>query len=487
MDTNVGQSTPFSPIRAWPSGRTIHNRLVKVALYEHLASFLGGPPNERHINLYAEWGKNNWGIIISGNVQVSSDHLTLGRDLVIPQLFNRETLLPFRQLANVMHGLPPDASRSEGDGPLRNQTIALLQLNHAGRQSSNFIGGRLPFKPPLAPSAIRVGSNVNKGLITSLVHKVAFQVPRAMTLEDIHEVISKFTRGAEFACRAGFDGIQLHVAHGYLLSQFLSPKSNHRTELDGFPLDDALELVRLIITFIRDKLPRRFVVSIKLNAADYAPDCKNQESLTHNEQRALEHLLEIARWGMVDIIEISGGDYERPDFMSTAKSAPSRGSRQALFSRFSSQAHQSLQKLQETTGKPVPLLLLTGGLRTSGLVSAVLEDSAADLVGIGRGSVTSPNLPLLLESRLKDRAKWNDAPFNPEPALPNPSILEHGPARWFWDFLPRISLLGAGVEMAWYNVAMKGIAEASAKGTLDDYQPDYGLGGLSVIMKMWFG
>lgn len=131
-----------------------------------------------------------------------------------------------------MHGLPADTSRPDAEEGI-NQTLALMQLSHAGRQSSNFIGGRPPFRAPLAPSAVRVGTNADKGLIASLIHKIAFQVPRAMSLEDIHEVISKFARGAEFACRAGFDGVQLHVAHG--CEYFMEPPiSVHLSANAGF-------------------------------------------------------------------------------------------------------------------------------------------------------------------------------------------------------------------------------------------------------------
>jgi 2,4-dienoyl-CoA reductase-like NADH-dependent reductase (Old Yellow Enzyme family) len=221
----------FQPITL-PCGRTLQNRLVKVcfaskrfyqlvhqtcaqvAMYEHLASFPGGPPNEYHLRLYSEWAKYDWGIVVTGNVQTTADHLTLGRDLVLPTSeVTDERLLPFQKLAQSIHGLyshPPPGSRCRKP----NKTLAIMQLNHPGRQSSNFIGGRLPFRAPSAPSSIPLGYGINSSLTSRLIYFILFQKPRAMSHEDIQRVVKGFIDGAVAAYRAGFDGVQLHVAHG---------------------------------------------------------------------------------------------------------------------------------------------------------------------------------------------------------------------------------------------------------------------------------
>lgn len=165
-------------------------------MYEHLAYIFGGSPNEHHNALYSEWARHGWAMVITGNVQVSASHLSLGRDMVIPVCITQETMAPFRKLAHNM-----------GDA------ISVMQLNHAGRQSSNIIGGRLPFRAPLAPSAVRVEGR-SEGYASTVVHRLLFQTPKAMTLQDIEDVIADFIRGAELALKAGFDGVQLHVAHG---------------------------------------------------------------------------------------------------------------------------------------------------------------------------------------------------------------------------------------------------------------------------------
>ena len=182
-------------------------------MYEHLALFLGGPPNVYHFDLYAEWAKHHWGMIITGNVQVSTDHLTLGRDMTIPEHITEENLVPFKKLSASIHGFYSSQGTIFRDS---NKTLAIMQLNHPGRQSSNFIGGRAPFKAPVAPSPIRLGGN-RLGFISSAIHALMFQTPRSMTHVDITEMIQAFVRGAQVAHQSGFDGIQLHVAHGCML------------------------------------------------------------------------------------------------------------------------------------------------------------------------------------------------------------------------------------------------------------------------------
>lgn len=209
-------------------------------MYEHLASFFGGPPNVYHCDLYAEWAKHHWGMIVTGNIEVSTDHLTLGRDMTIPERITDETLAPFKKLSAAIHGLYSSHGAISRNS---NGTLAIMQLNHPGRQSTNFIGGRAPFKAPLAPSAVRLGGK-QLGFMSNVIHALMFQTPRPMSHLDITEIIQAFVRGAQVAHQSGFDGIQLHVAHGCtlcllsviyvtlkqgedLLAQFLSPKVGH--------------------------------------------------------------------------------------------------------------------------------------------------------------------------------------------------------------------------------------------------------------------
>jgi len=232
-DIESSYDVVFEP-ETLPCGRKIGNRLVKVcsitlggirmtkyleqvAMYEHLATFPGGPPNAHHIQLYSEWAKHEWGMVVTGNVQVAPNHLTLGRDIVLPTVPalsepSEQDLLPFCRLADAIHGL-----RDQTNGvQVRNKTLAIMQLNHPGRQSSNFIGGRWPLQPPLAPSALRigVGSTRTTGFMGELVNKLMFQTPKEMSKTEVQGALNSFVQGAVFASRAGFDGVQVHVAHG---------------------------------------------------------------------------------------------------------------------------------------------------------------------------------------------------------------------------------------------------------------------------------
>ncbi|KIM46043.1 hypothetical protein M413DRAFT_441104 [Hebeloma cylindrosporum] len=456
-------------------------------MYEHLASFPGGPPNEYHLRLYSEWAKYDWGIVVTGNVQTTGDHLTLGRDTVLPTSeATDERLLPFQKLAQSIHGLyhhPPPGPRCRKP----NKTLAIMQLNHPGRQSSNFIGGRLPFHPPSAPSSIPLGYGTNSSLTSKLVNFILFQKPRTMSHGDIQQVVKGFIDGGVTAYRAGFDGVQLHVAHGYLLAQFLSPKANARK--DAYCLDRALELLHTIVQGIRVSTSTDFVISVKLNAADYSPtDIAEDSLLTEGERRSLEHILALATWRLIDIVEISGGDYDQPDFMMSPKPSASNSPRQAFFARFSHRALLALENLRQEPACPgyLPLILLTGGLRTPGLLQKALALKHADLLGIGRGSVLCPDLPSVLAQRLQDLKTWGDIPFQPEPDLQLPGIFSYPIFRSIWEFVPKVKLIGAGLGMAWYVVAMRHIANTTVAGRDEKIRPEYDVGGLCSVFWMWF-
>ncbi|KAF8842883.1 FMN-linked oxidoreductase [Paxillus ammoniavirescens] len=460
------------------------NKLIKVALYEHLSKIHGGPPNEYHMGLYTEWAKHDWGMIVTGNVQVSQDHLTLGRDIVTPTLINEETLAQFKKLARIMHA---EDSRRPSTRPL-----AVMQLSHVGRQSPNFIGGRNTSVPPLAPSPVRVGSNKrvqsNDGTtffeaqnVPHLSLRALFQVPREMTLDDIKDVQQAFIRGALTALKAGFDGVQVHCAHGYLLAQFLNPKSNIRT--DQYSAETGLRMVREIVDGIRDVVPKDFVVGIKINSADYVGSGGRplDETVLKETQHALGHIRSIAQWGTIDFIEISGGDYESPDFMSAKATSP----RQAFFAHFAKEARDAM-RIDAPADVTVPLVLLTGGLRSPAHLRTALDAGHADILGIGRGSVLRPDLPAILHGRIaKATAGGTSIASDGEPFAHEPDADLKVPS-WF----PQIPLIGAGVSIAWYNVRMRRIAESQMVKTSDGKQPPappptFEMSGVEAMIRMW--
>ncbi|KAF8521006.1 hypothetical protein JB92DRAFT_2892414 [Gautieria morchelliformis] len=443
--TTISHEQPFevqnaeliaSPV-ALPCGRIVSNRLVKVAMYEHLAAFSGGLPNQYHISLYSRWARGGWGMIITGNCQVSSSHLSLGRDIIIPSSISALDLESFRALSLAIHSSGTSPSRDTA-GPL-----AIMQLSHSGRQSPRFIGGRLgTFRQPFSPSSRRVGDDTKEAFLSKLSYRLMFQTPRVLSREDIGDVVEEFVNAAKLACETGFDGVQLHAAHGYLLSQFLSSKLNTRKD----EYSNAILLIQQIVTGIRGVTPAHFILGIKLNAGDYVLGGISEEG-------ALGHVKQIGLLG-VDFIEISGGDYENPTF------AASTSPRQAFFSSFSRQVVQSLQ----TSGnKAAPLIVLTGGLRTPSQFSHVIRQNHANLLGIGRLSILCPDLPRQISPFSVPRG-YDDTKFPlREPTLFNP--------RW----LPK--LIGAGVNTAWYTVGMRQLTYGK--------EVDIEMGTLSALFWMW--
>ncbi|KLO14364.1 FMN-linked oxidoreductase [Schizopora paradoxa] len=409
-----------------PCGKALQNRFVKAATYEHLASYFGGPPNEEHCRLYRRWSRGNWGMVITGNAQVCSRHLTLGADMVVPEVLSEESTAPWRILASAIKG--------DNDALDETRPLVIMQLSHAGRQSTNFIGGRMPFVPPLAPSSIRLGSTSKDGWIARLLYRILFQTPRTMTETDIEDVVARFVRGARLASESGFDGVQLHAAHGYLISQFISQKTNVRQDDFRAPL----AFLRTVVHQIREVVPSDFALGIKLNAGDYVGG-----ELGNGD--AKNHLLEIASWGLVDWIEISGGDYENPDFMAK----PDNNARQAFFAKFSRMAME-LYSSNEESLSPCPLVMVTGGLRTRAQFMSAIRNGDAHLLGLARHAILQPNLPLLLE-------KFSDVDDN-EDSEEKIELWEDssppGPRSPTW--WPR--LVGAGVGMAWYTIGMRRLA-----------------------------
>jgi 2,4-dienoyl-CoA reductase-like NADH-dependent reductase (Old Yellow Enzyme family) len=186
------------------------NGLVKAAMYEHMSSLFGGLPNAQHFALYKLWSQGGWGMVMTGNVQVSGDHMSLGRDMVIPETITSDTLRSYRALACAMRPAFPPIDQ-DASSP---RTLIIMQVSHAGRQSPIIIGGRPPFVPALAPSAIGLGRSAPGGWFARFMYKIGFPTPRAMTLQEIDYVANRFVLSAKLAHDAGFDGIELHVSHG---------------------------------------------------------------------------------------------------------------------------------------------------------------------------------------------------------------------------------------------------------------------------------
>jgi len=280
----------------------------------------------------------------------------------------------------------------------------------------------------------------------------------------------------------------------------MSPKTNRRTDVYSCNASNTLRFLHRIVTSIRKVVPADFILGVKVNASDYvdistdlvhpasAPD-DNQKihqrietQKIEQESRALEHVRIMASWHMIDFIEISGGDYETPEFMSP--NPLSKSPRQAFFAQFSHRAMEALTLSPKTILKTSPLILLTGGLRTPSHLETAIISRHADLLGIGRGSVTCPNLPDVLRQMENTAGKQaGDAYtlFAPEPNLALGFFGSDWIGSWMWTFMSRIQLIGAGASMAWYIVMIRRLASRGDR----TVQMDYDMGAVGAIFKMW--
>jgi len=344
-----------------PSGHTLKNRLVKAAMEENMAA-PGQLPGDDLFNLYDQWAAGETGLLITGNVMVDRLAMTGPGGVAL----ERDTpLAPFTEWAAVAHG--------------KGASI-WMQINHPGRQVFRRMGGR-----NLAPSA--VGLDLGK-------HSSLFDVPKAMSEEEIEDVIQRFADTAVQAQNAGFDGVEIHAAHGYLLAQFLSPLSNKRSDRWGGSLENRARLLREVVTRIRAAVKPGFAVAVKLNSADF-----QRGGFELSDAR--EVLASLEGLG-VDLVELSGGSYESPAMQ--GRTADGRTlAREAYFLEFA----QAL-----TDASTIPLMV-TGGVRRLSVAQEVLNSGVA-LVGMATALAQTPDLPRqwstdaeasgeILQARWKDK------------------------------------------------------------------------------------
>jgi 2,4-dienoyl-CoA reductase-like NADH-dependent reductase (Old Yellow Enzyme family) len=179
--------------------------------------------------------------------------------------------------------------------------LALMQINHPGRQSPAGAGSRGFLEKNVAPSAVPI--NFGESVVVKTIVKLLFGTPAEMSTAQIQTVINQFVDAAKFAQQTGFDGVTIHAAHGYLLSDFLSPKSNTRTDAYGGSPEKRAKIIVEIIKAIREVVGAKFSVSVKMNSSDQQHDAGFDAVLRQVDVLVAEG---------VDFLEISGGSYENP-------------------------------------------------------------------------------------------------------------------------------------------------------------------------------
>jgi 2,4-dienoyl-CoA reductase-like NADH-dependent reductase (Old Yellow Enzyme family) len=320
---------------------TLANRLAKSATSEALADRSTGQPTEALVRLYERWGAGGAGLLITGNVVFDLDARTEPGVVVIRD----ERDLPM---------LRRWAAAAQAHG-----ARAVMQINHAGRQTPKRIA-----RTPVAPSAVTVAG---KGGL--------FGRPRALTERELGELVEGFARTAQIAMAAGFAGVQLHAAHGYLINQFLSPLSNRRTDGWGGELDGRMRFLREVVRAVRARIGSA-MLAVKLNSADF-----QRGGFDEAESMKVVAALEAER---IDLLEISGGNYERSAMMGGERTSTQR--REAYFLDYA-------REVRRTTKLP---LMLTGGLRTAAMMDDVVGGGDVDVVGMARPLVVEPDLPARL-------------------------------------------------------------------------------------------
>ena len=326
----------FTPITL-PNGTTIKNRFFKSAMSEGMGT-RDFQPKKNIATLYKRWAEGGTGLIITGNIMVDPKGTAEPGNIVFDKNSNMEILKNWANQGQ-QHGAK-----------------VMVQLNHPGKQVPKTIA-----KETVAPSAVPLGNGLNK----------LFSTPRALTTSEVEELVQKFVTSAKVAKEAGFSGVQIHAAHGYLISQFLSPHDNRRTDKYGGSLENRMRFLKEIYLGMREELGKDFTIGIKINSTDFKED-----GLT--EEDSLKTIIELANLGL-DFVEISGGTYERPAMMG----ATSKSTNQVFFAEYSKKLKQKIE---------IPVVV-TGGIRSINAMNTLLNNNTTDFIGIARPLTIDPNIP----------------------------------------------------------------------------------------------
>jgi len=406
---------------ALPCGATLGNRLAKAAMTEGLADAYNRA-TDRHVTLYRRWAGGGAGLLLTGNVQVDRRYL--------------------ERAGNVVIDGPQDAARiaaleAFAEAGTAGGTHLWMQLSHAGRQAPKLVAIE-PVGPSDIPLALPGGR---------------FGRPRALTDDEVVDVVARFAHAAEVARRTGFTGVQVHAAHGYLLSEFLSPRVNRRDDRWGGSLANRARLLLECVRAVRARVGADFPVSVKLNSADFQKggfsfdDCLQVVELLNHEG--------------VDLLEISGGNYEQPrllgiDGLEPVFEEPVRESTRAREAYFFDYA----VRVRAVAKMP---LMVTGGFRTAAGMAEALAGGDIEMIGLGRPLCLDPDTPRKLLAGEIAKAPDVDAGLRLGPGLLGP----HSP-------FGLVKAANGFARIGWYYEQIYRLA--------DGFDPDPGLGMLSALL-----
>lgn len=368
-----------------PNGTVLPNRLAKASMSEALATY-DNHVTPQLVALYQRWAQSGIGMLITGNVMIDRRALGEPGNVVIED----ESDLPIlKEWASVV---------------TQQGSTLWAQLNHPGKQSPKGLN-----HTNLAPSAVPFRADM----------ATFFDTPREASTEEIRDIIQRFGRSAAICKKAGFSGVQIHGAHGYLISQFLSPHHNQRTDEWGGSPENRRRFVMAVYAEIRQQVGPDFAVGIKLNSADF-----QKGGFTEEESMATIHALADAG---IDLIEISGGTYEAPAMSGTVEppQRTSTATREAYFLAFAEKIRSSVK---------VPLML-TGGFRTLSGMNAGLQTGAFDIVGVARLLAIEPDAPKALLQGFESKQRVHPISTGIK-AIDNMGVME---ILWYTRQLKRIA------------------------------------------------
>ncbi|MBT7609643.1 MAG: NADH:flavin oxidoreductase/NADH oxidase family protein [Bacteriovoracaceae bacterium] len=322
-----------------PCGTILPNRLGKSAMSENMAS-KDHIPGLKFFNAYSQWAQGGTGLLISGNVMVDSQYRGEANNVVIEKGCNNHK------------ELKSWACSCEGT-----ESQLWIQLNHPGKQTPKFLT-----KVPVAPSSIPLKSPLD----------AMFNQPRELAHEEILDIIGRFAYAAKICKETGFHGVQIHGAHGYLISQFLSKHHNQRTDEWGGSAENRLRFVREIYKAIRHEVGPKYPIGIKMNSADFSKGGFDHEEAIH----VAKTLSDLG----IDLIEISGGSYEKPA-MTGSPIKESTIKREAYF----------IEYAKEIKAKIACPIMVTGGFRTREFMEESLKKRELDIIGLARPLCINPN------------------------------------------------------------------------------------------------
>ena len=367
-----------------PCGVILKNRIVKSGLSEALGDLNNNPTNDL-ISIFKRWSDGGASLLITGNIIVDRWHLEHAGNFVLD---GSTDIKKTSELCN--------AAKSGG-------SLVLAQLSHAGRQTPELINSK-----PLSISNLKLDLE-------------GFGQPRMALEKDFLELVKKFSDSARIAKQCGFDGVEIHAAHGYLLSSSLSPRINNRSDKWGGSFENRARFLQLILKKVRATVGKSFIIAVKLNSSDF-----QKGGLEISDSVKIAQLIEKEN---IDFIEVSGGNFEVPKAYQYISLKESTKNREAYFLEYA-------KSIKAAVSIPI---MVTGGFRSKSVMEDALMSSSTDLIGIGRPFIIDPYFPKKLLSGDISELPTIERQFPPSQDIPNGAVLN-----WFCDQLALQGKTGKG-------------------------------------------